>query len=159
MTTIPGPPGSSDTARKQLNRLPSAAVSWNRSVRTPAPPAMGGSGGRADLSKHMCEPRSLWEETTYRVAGRTAAQQQRMEVVGASRSKHGRRRRVALTRRGRRVLAGLSVALAVILGVVVWAAVFEHAPIVQPSDPCATPPPLRTRQGVTLQPSAMKAYR
>jgi len=66
---------------------------------------------------------------------------------------------MTLTRRGRRALAGLSLALAVILGVVVWSSLFERSPIARPSDPCATPPPLRTRQGVTLQPAAMKAYR
>src|ERR1051325_1348726 len=61
MTTIPGPPAASDTAPKQPNRASSAAVSSNRSVLTPAPPATGGSGGRAVVSKHICEPRSLWE--------------------------------------------------------------------------------------------------
>jgi D-alanyl-D-alanine carboxypeptidase len=31
--------------------------------------------------------------------------------------------------------------------------------IVVPDDPCVTPPPLRTVQGVTLQPLAMQAFR
>jgi hypothetical protein len=34
-----------------------------------------------------------------------------------------------------------------------------RSPIVIPDDPCASPPPMRTADGVTLQPAALAAFR
>src|SRR5205814_2627526 len=56
-------------------------------------------------------------------------------------------RRAKLTRRGRRVVVGLAVATAALVGVAVVAIFAGHSPIVHPADPCATPPPLRTSHG------------
>lgn len=46
---------------------------------------------------------------------------------------------------------------AVLVGVVLWRA--GRSPIVVPEHPCASPPPLRTAGGVTLQPAALVAFR
>jgi hypothetical protein len=67
-----------------------------------------------------------------------------------------------LTNRGRAAAAGLAV-------LVVAALLFATGAVAQrgsqgdvvakPSDACASPPAMRTFQGVTLQPSAMRAFR
>ena len=54
-------------------------------------------------------------------------------------------------------LAGGAV-LVVVGGVVAWSALRPPG-LVIPDDPCASPPPLRTWHGVTLQPLAMTAFR
>ena len=62
-----------------------------------------------------------------------------------------------LTRRGRRVFAGLGLAVCALIAVAIWQA--RGPRIVIPDDPCAHPPSLRTFQGVTLQPLAMAAFK
>src|SRR5437867_8300767 len=66
---------------------------------------------------------------------------------------------VRLTRRGRRVIVAVSVAGLALAGLTVASALRGGSPMDRPADPCATPPVLRTREGVTLQPAAMRAYR
>ena len=61
-------------------------------------------------------------------------------------------------RPSRRVfVVGLVVVVAV-AGAVAWFA-RGHDPLTRPSDTCASAPPLRTLEAVTLQPAAMKAFR
>jgi|SRR4051794_24201569 hypothetical protein len=61
-----------------------------------------------------------------------------------------------LSRRSRWILAAVAVCVMVLGGV----AFLTRGPsIVIPDHPCAQPPPLRTRDGVTLQPVAMQAFR
>ncbi len=69
-------------------------------------------------------------------------------------AKHAVRRTVA----NRRVLAGALIGVVAVAGVVVWLT-RGHDPLVRPSDTCASAPPLKTVAGVTLQPTAMRAYR
>jgi hypothetical protein len=69
-------------------------------------------------------------------------------------AKHAVRRKLA----NRRVVAGVMIGVVAVAGVVVWLT-RSHDPLVRPSDTCASPPPLRTVAGVTLQPVAMHAYR
>ncbi len=68
----------------------------------------------------------------------------------------GRRRSSRVTRRGRVLMGAGVVAVAA-------TALFPFLPgasgIVVPSDACASPPPLTTYQGVTLQPLAMTAFK
>jgi hypothetical protein len=64
------------------------------------------------------------------------------------------RRRLAANRV---VIVGLVVAVGV-AAAVVWLT-RGHDPLVRPGDTCASPPPLRTVAGVTLQPAAMRAFR
>jgi hypothetical protein len=69
----------------------------------------------------------------------------------------GRHSRPRLSRRGR-IVGGLVVVTTLAAGVVGWTAL--RAPgLVIPDDSCATPPPLRTWKGVTLQPLAMTAFK
>ena len=70
--------------------------------------------------------------------------------------RHRRRRR--LTRRGRRVVVAGGLAVLVLAGVGVLV-VSRDAGIAMPRDSCADRPPLRTVDGVTLQPLAMTAFR
>jgi len=57
----------------------------------------------------------------------------------------------------RRILA---LALAAAVGTIALVLVFgSHSLIVHPDDPCTERPPLVTREGVTLQPVAMRAFR
>jgi hypothetical protein len=69
-------------------------------------------------------------------------------------SKHA----VARRRVGTRVVVGLVIVAVAAAGAVVWFT-RSHDPLVRPDDACASPPPLRTVEGVTLQPAAMRAYR
>jgi D-alanyl-D-alanine carboxypeptidase-like protein len=67
------------------------------------------------------------------------------------------RSRPRLSRRGR-IVGGLVVVTTLAAGVIGWTAL--RAPgLVIPDDSCATPPPLRTWHGVTLQPLAMAAFK
>jgi hypothetical protein len=68
------------------------------------------------------------------------------------------RHRTATVRRRRIVVGGVLVTTAAVAGVVAFASI-DRSPIVIPDDPCAERPPLRTVDGVTLQPSAMRAFR
>jgi hypothetical protein len=71
----------------------------------------------------------------------------------------GRHRgRTRLTRRGRRAAAAVVLVAALGGGFLAYRA-FTRSPIVIPDDPCRHPPPLRTVDGVTLQPVAMTAFR
>jgi hypothetical protein len=65
-----------------------------------------------------------------------------------------RHRRAAYRRR--RLVAGLLVVAAGAGAFVFWRA--NRSPIVIPDDACATRPPMRTVDGVTLQPAAMTAF-
>ena len=67
--------------------------------------------------------------------------------------KHRSRR----ARAQRRIAAGVVVAVA-LAGSVLWFT-RGHDPLIRPSDTCASAPPLRSFDGVQLQPAAMKAYR
>ena len=73
--------------------------------------------------------------------------------------KHRGSHRRKLTRRGRLIaVGGLVAVVGVGAGALAWSTL--RAPgIVIPEDPCASPPPLRTWHGVTLQPLAMVAFR
>jgi hypothetical protein len=52
--TTPGAWGSAVVAENAMNRFPSAACNSSAALSAiPAPPAIGGSGGRAVVSKHM----------------------------------------------------------------------------------------------------------
>jgi D-alanyl-D-alanine carboxypeptidase len=66
----------------------------------------------------------------------------------------GRHRRAVVRRR--RVVAG-AVLAGVAGGVLLWRA--GRSPIAVPDDPCASPPAMRTLDGVTLQPAALAAFR
>ncbi len=66
----------------------------------------------------------------------------------------GRHRRSV--RRRRAIAAALAVGLAG--GLFVWR-LATRSPLEIPDDPCASPPPLRTVAGVTLQPVALAAFR
>jgi len=57
----------------------------------------------------------------------------------------------------RRIAVGVAVAV-VVAGAVVWFT-RDRDPLIHTADTCATPPPLRTVDGVTLQPVAMKAFK
>ena len=71
-----------------------------------------------------------------------------MTVSKRTRSRRARRTRLAV--------AALAVAIMVLGGV----AVLTRGPkIVIPEHPCSDPPPLRTAEGVTLQPLALRAFR
>jgi hypothetical protein len=70
--------------------------------------------------------------------------------------RHRRRRR--LSRRGRRVVVAGGLAVLVLAGAGAYAALRDPG-VVIPDDPCAERPPLRTVDGVTLQPLAMTAFR
>jgi hypothetical protein len=72
---------------------------------------------------------------------------------------HRRRRPIGITARGRRTLVVLGVAAAVLAGIAASGAFSDHGPVDVSGDPCATPPVLRTYRGVTLQPTALQAYR
>src|SRR5437867_817647 len=66
------------------------------------------------------------------------------------------RRSLRLDRRGRWIAAGTAVAVMVLGGI----ALLDRGPgIVIPDHPCANPPPLRTSDGVRLQPLALRAFR
>ena len=67
----------------------------------------------------------------------------------------GRHRRSVVRRR--RLVAGALVLGVVAAGIIVWRS--HRSPIVLPDDPCASPPPLVTRGGVTLQAAALAAFR
>jgi hypothetical protein len=67
-------------------------------------------------------------------------------------------RRRRLTRRGKLLVTG-GLIVAVAGGSFAWSAFRTSGGIVIPEDPCASPPPLRTWHGVTLQPLAMTAFR
>jgi hypothetical protein len=67
----------------------------------------------------------------------------------------GRPRRSVIRRR--RLVVALLVLGVAVAGVAWWRS--ARSPIVIPADPCATRPPLRTIDGVTLQPAAMTAFR
>ena len=54
------------------------------------------------------------------------------------------------------MLGALGLALGVLLSL---SLAFRGDGLVHPDDPCATPPPMRTARGVTLQPNAMTAFR
>ena len=56
-------------------------------------------------------------------------------------------------------MAVLGIVAATLVGIAASGVLSDHGPISIPSDPCATPPVLRTYQGVTLQPNAMKAFK
>jgi hypothetical protein len=72
--------------------------------------------------------------------------------------RHRSSRRRTLTRRGKLIaIGGLVVAIGG--GAFAWSALRTSSGIVIPDDPCASPPPLRTWHGVTLQPLAMTAFR
>jgi hypothetical protein len=63
-----------------------------------------------------------------------------------------------LPRRSRWIAA--SAALAVVVMVLGGVALLSGGSgLVIPADPCKNPPPLRTREGVTLQPVALRAFR
>ncbi|HSL15685.1 MAG TPA: hypothetical protein VK962_05330, partial [Actinomycetota bacterium] len=68
------------------------------------------------------------------------------------------RLRTTTVRRRRLVVGGVLVTTAAVAGVVAFASI-DRSPIVIPDDPCAERPPLRRVDGVTLQPSAMRAFR
>jgi hypothetical protein len=67
----------------------------------------------------------------------------------------GRHRRAVARRR--RLVAAVLIAGVAAAGVFVWRA--GRSPIAIPDDPCASPPPMRTAAGVTLQPAALEAFR
>jgi hypothetical protein len=76
----------------------------------------------------------------------------------SSRTKRSHRKK-RLSRRGRRIAAGAALAVALIVlggGIALFS---SGSGLVIPSDPCKNPPPLRTRDGVTLQPVALRAFR
>ena len=54
-------------------------------------------------------------------------------------------------------MAGVVVALVATAGIVWFTR--SHDPLIRTSDTCAEAPPLRSFQGITLQPAAMKAYK
>ena len=72
------------------------------------------------------------------------------------------RHRTQLSRRGRAVLAGLTLAV-VAAAAIVSVAVVQRAArgddLIRTVDVCATPPPLRRSRGVRLQPEAMRAFK
>lgn len=70
----------------------------------------------------------------------------------------GRHRRTRLTGRGRRLVIAGALCAAAVAGVAVSAALRGPA-IAIPDDACAERPPLETWEGVTLQPTAMTAFR
>jgi len=66
---------------------------------------------------------------------------------------------VRLTRRGRRIL-GVGAALVVAMSTAVVVVILTRGPsIIIPDDPCASPPPLQSWHGVTLQPLAMASFK
>jgi hypothetical protein len=69
------------------------------------------------------------------------------------------RRRIRMTARGQRTVLVLGIAVTVVVGIAAAGGFSDHGPVAVPSDPCATPPALRTYQGVTLQPNALTAYK
>jgi hypothetical protein len=69
-------------------------------------------------------------------------------------AKHAVRRALV----GRRVVVGGLIVAVAAAGGIFWLS-RSHDPLVRPGDTCASAPPLRTFDGVTLQPAAMKAYR
>jgi D-alanyl-D-alanine carboxypeptidase len=71
--------------------------------------------------------------------------------------KHSTSRTRLIRRRRRIVAAGLAVAVAA-GAAVAWLA-RGHDPLVRPDDPCLAAPPLRTSDGVTLQPAALRAFK
>ena len=64
----------------------------------------------------------------------------------------------ARARVSRRTLAGVLIVAVAAAGAIVWLS-RSHDPLVRPSDTCADAPPLRSFDGVRLQPAAMKAFR
>jgi hypothetical protein len=65
-------------------------------------------------------------------------------------------RRIKLSRRGRWIAAGAALSVMVLGGITL----LDRGPdIVIPDHPCTNPPPLRTHDGVTLQPLALRAFR
>jgi hypothetical protein len=64
-----------------------------------------------------------------------------------------------LTPRGRRLVAALAGLAALGVASMVTAALLGRSAIAHPDDPCASPPAMVTREGVTLQPKAMAAFR
>ncbi len=58
----------------------------------------------------------------------------------------------------RRVLAGVVIVAVAAGGTVAWLS-RTHDPLVRPDDPCREAPPLRTFDGVRLQPAALMAFR
>jgi hypothetical protein len=64
-----------------------------------------------------------------------------------------------LSTRGRRLVAALAVVAALALGVSAGSALIGRSAIAHPDDPCTSPPAMVTRDGVTLQPNAMKAFK
>src|SRR5205085_9895294 len=66
------------------------------------------------------------------------------------------RHRTRLSSRGRFIAGGGALAVLVLGGITL----LDHGSgLVIPDTPCASPPPLRTRGGVTLQPVAPRAFR
>jgi len=57
------------------------------------------------------------------------------------------------------MVLALGIAVTVVVGIAAAGGFSDHGPVVVPSDPCATPPVLRTYHGVTLQPNALTAYK
>jgi hypothetical protein len=69
----------------------------------------------------------------------------------------GRHQRVHLTTRGRRIVIVGTMAVLAVAGVAISTTV-QGGPIAVPDDACAERPPMRTWQGVTLQPAAVTAF-
>jgi len=63
-----------------------------------------------------------------------------------------------MTTRGRRTVIALGILAAALAGVAASGALSPRGAVSIPSDPCASPPVLRTHRGVTLHPSALKAF-
>lgn len=76
-----------------------------------------------------------------------------------ARSRGVHRARVRLTARGRRLAGAAAVVMVVAAGLALTGAFSNRSLIAHPADVCATPPVMRTYQGVTLQPEALQAYR
>src|SRR5439155_19649316 len=93
-------------------------------------------------------PRAAWRGQARDPPGR---------MSGAG-SKGAHRRRVRMTTRGRRTVIALGILAAALAGVAASGALSPRGAVSIPSDPCASPPVLRTHRGVTLHPSALKAF-
>jgi hypothetical protein len=68
------------------------------------------------------------------------------------------RRTIRLTTRGRRALVAVGVVALLAAGLALTGAFTDRSLVAHPVDACASPPPMRTYRGVTLQPEAMSGY-
>jgi D-alanyl-D-alanine carboxypeptidase len=79
--------------------------------------------------------------------------------MSGRRTRPAHRRRARMTTRGRRTLIALGIVAVALAGIAASGALWPRGAISIPGDPCASPPVLRTHGGVTLQPSALTAFR